>query len=111
MNRKEIRKRKLAIEKNITAWGIRADKLDGTIKAKEEFIEKYIKDGTPELATARVEVARLQLQLIKVNAEYDSFVREHNRLTDVTLANRKTTKHADASGPVQPHSSLQPTRL
>lgn len=109
MNRKQIRLRKIQLEKNITAWGIRADKLDATIKAKQDYMSKYI-EKEEEVIAANQELARLQIQLIKVNAEYDGFVKEHNKLTDQTLANRKTTRHAsDSSGPVRTRADIQPT--
>jgi hypothetical protein len=108
MNRKDVRLHKLAIEKKITSYGIRADKLDATVKRKIEELSGMT-DGSQEVINANQAIARLQIQLIKVNAEYDSFVRKHNRLTDVTLANRKTTINAETNRPTGSHQSIQPT--
>ena len=117
MNRELIRKEKLLIEKKLTEYTIRLDKLDNTIKEKQSMALAMAEVNEELVIELNQTISKLQLQSIKLSAEYDLMIRRHRHIDGISDMNRigidelTNSKHAENNRSVGSRTNLQPAGL
>lgn len=111
MNRKEIRRRKQLIEKQLPIISKRIVSLEREYNELRAQIEPMPGDS-PERADLHKKSAVKLQELQKKNREFSDLMREHNQLTYASEYNRDNIENGKViKAPVKdrPHNHIQPT--
>lgn len=111
MNRREIRRRKLLIEKQLPIIAKRQVSLETEYNELRAQIEPLPGDS-PERAELHKKAAVKLLELQKKNAEFSNLMREHNQMTYASEYNRDNIENGKViKAPVKDgsHNNIQPT--
>jgi len=111
VNRKEIRRRKLRIEKQLPIISKRIISLDREYNELRAQIEPLPGDSTERAELHKKSAVKLQ-ELQAKNREFTQLMREHNQMSYASEYNRdniENGKSIQAQGKDGPHNNIQST--